>query len=220
MPSVGDYVIIDEACALQLNGRFAVTAVTLGDAATTNSTIQITVPGATFDNTAVTEGATLTVEKNDFLGDFKLLQAMIKQSGLPTSERYMSYTYGRSSSTVRKSLARNGVHLARGTLGVTAEPENSAEAVFQISRKWGLGGGSDRCMSIPTDILSTQAALQTRITRLLKTGGVISVYTHGDDISTANLDACYALLATLRDTDQLDIINMEELEAHIVSRRI
>lgn len=219
MPVAGEYVIIEESKAAQLNGRWAVDSITLGTP-TTNSTIVITVAGASFDNSASSDGATLTVEKYVVERDIQLLQQQIVRSGLPTSKRYVAYTYGSNSRTIRNTMSRIGIQLARSTSGASTQQEYDVTIpVFQIARKFGIGGQSDRLLSLPTILLTTAATLQTAIDKLLLTGGVLSVFTHGDDISTANIDACYALIAQYRDSGQVDIVNMSELEAEINARR-
>lgn len=226
LPSIGQTVTIEESAASQLNGTFTVTGITRGNVGASggsgsNSTINITVTGASFDNNASDDGATLTVDSYDLVSDIKSLQEKIKQSGLPTNKRYLAYTYGMHSRKIQKALSKEcGITLARG-LTNDVSPEYLASAqVFQINRKWGMGGQSKRLLGFPCHSLTTASALQTLIDRLLLTGGVLAVMTHGDDISNANHDACLALMAQYRNSGQLDVIQMHQLEAEINARRV
>lgn len=228
MPSVGDYVVINETPAEMLNGRWVVSAISLGTYDTTNTTITLTVPGvvlspASFDNISTSTHATLTVEKYDYCGDVKLLRAMIERTGLPTNEKYHAYTYGRNSLENHKQLAKIGVTLARGTYG-GGQDEFFADQIFQIKRNVGLGGSSARLMGIPTltlnDALVTSGNLQAYLDKLVSTGGVLSLYNHVDgDITNTNHDTAMALIASYRDNGSIDVVNMEELEEAIKVRR-
>lgn len=217
LPVVNGYILIEESSAEQMNGRWQVTGITGSGAGP--YAVTFTVTGASFDNSGVADGTTLTVESYDLQSDIKQLRAKIRATGLPTGDRYQAATYGAISVDNMKKMSEIGVRLMRSTSGQGTQQEPLTTAmVFQINRKYGMGGQSTRLLALPTHLLTTAAALQTLIDRLLLVGGVLSVFTHGDDISIANFDACHALLASLRDLGQIDVVNMSQLDYHINAR--
>lgn len=216
LPIAGEFIAIDWHRSEQLNGIWEVDSITAGTSAT-NSTIVITVPGASFPDDSVANGGTVTVLKYDYIKDVRLLRQMIKRAGLATNDRYLAYTGGRNSLTVHERLSSEaGIVLARATANVPHSfPEANTAGVMQIDRKYGRGGQSTRFFSIITNLLTNAAALQTLINRLIATGGLLSIFTHGDDISEANIDAIYELLYSYAQAGTIDIIQMHELEAII-----
>lgn len=222
LPQVGEYIYIDGAIAEQLNGKWAVQSITPGTA-TTNTTLTITVPGASFSDDTTSATASLTVDRYNFIEDFEKLKAVIKMSGLPTSDRYMAYTYGRSSKYVRDKLTVKGVVLARAVKSTEVNEFYSTYNIFQINRRWGVGGGSERLLTIPTHTVDNNSAttLVPIIDRLIEVGGVISIFLHGDEagLTSTGIDNLYAMLAAYRDSGQVDLVNMAELEAEIKARQ-
>lgn len=215
MPIVGRQIIVEDSGIPQIDGTWTVTDVTLSAMGSGTSTVTYTVgAGITFNTYTVGIGGKMTVVDYDLVTDLKLMQSMIDRAGYPTSKRYMAYTYGRTSRAQRAKLAAAGISLARGTTSVTVE------STFQINRKYGAGGVSGRYLNIPTSNITSVAGLQTILTRLMLTGGVASVYFHGDEggLTSGVIDEMLQLLAQYRDNGLVDLINMDALEAHINAR--
>jgi hypothetical protein len=212
MPLVGRQVIVEDSGIPQIDGTWTVTGVTLSAMGSGTSTITYTVgAGITFNTYTVSIGGRVTVVDYDSVSDLKQLQSMLDRAGYTSSKRYMAYTYGRTSRAQRVKFAAAGIVLARGTSTLTTE------STFQINRKYGGGGTSDRYLNIPTSNITSVAGLQTILNRLMLTGGVASVYFHGDEggLTSGVIDGMLQLLAQYRDDGLLDIVNMSELEAAI-----
>lgn len=234
----GDTITVSRCGFDNVNGTYTVLSVTQGSATTTitydvgNSTAVPTV--------SVSDGGVISVNKYSVKNDNQLLRTMIKQQGYKTNDAIMAYTYGQNDEVARTALAENNVRIARSTSGNGTNGEYSTGlqlGITQINRKNGLTLFSKNTASTTVAQLNTKmltiptywyqgvlANVQSIMTSLVQTGGLVSIYWHGEQQTDgANMTDQSQIdlinyLADLRDAGTINLITFDELDALISSR--
>ena len=234
----GDYITVSRCTWNNVNGVYPVISVTQGASQTTitydvgNSTAVPTV--------SVGDGGVISVNKYNVKNDNQLLRTMIKQQGYKTNDAIMAYTYGQNDEVARQALLENGVRIARTTGGNGTNPEYSTGlqlGTTQISRKNGLVVATknttsttvmqlnSKMMTLPTMLYDgVLATVQSNVNSLVQTGGLLSIYWHGEPATDgvnmtdqAQIDLIN-YLADLRDAGTIDLITFDQLDAMISQR--
>lgn len=234
----GDYITVSRCTYDNVNGTYPVISVTQGASQTT---ITFDVGNATAVPTvSVGDGGVISVDKYSVKNDNQLLRTMIKQQGYKTNDAIMAYTYGQNDEKARTALTENGVRIARTTSGNGTNGEYSTGfqlGVTQISRKNGLVLGTknttstmviqlnSRMLTVPTYwYQGVLANVQSVMTSVLQTGGLLSIYWHGDQQTDgANMTDQSQIdlinyLADLRDAGTINLITFDELDQMICTR--
>ena len=234
----GDYITVSRCNYDNVNGTYPVISVTQGASQTT---IIYDVGNATAVPTvSVGDGGVISVDKYSVKNDNQLLRTMIKQQGYKTNDAIMAYTYGQNDEKARTALAENGVRIARTTFGNGTNGEyytGFQNGVTQISRKNGLVLGTkntsstmvmqlnSKMLTLPTILYQgVLATIQSAISSLVQTGGLLSIYWHGEQQTDgANMTDQSQIdlinyLADLRDAGTINLITFDELDQMICTR--
>jgi hypothetical protein len=227
--AVGDKITVSRCNRTGVNGNWTVTSV----AAIGANTRQLTFDTgsatavdsqATIGGTQIYDGGVLSIDKYSVGQDNLILANMIEAEGWPCNREIMAYTYGQHDFSAKKQLCANGVKLMRTTAGAGS---GGLPAILQIRRLHGLSPSTtvyhdvndvaprynSNLYSFPTLQLTTLNALQTDINKLLLTGGVYSVFWHGDEngMTTQIMLDVINYLADLRDAGQIELIRFDDL---------
>lgn len=225
--AVGDKITVSRCNRTGVNGNWTVSSVAALGANTrqltfdTGSATAVDSQG-TIGGTQVYDGGVLSIDKYDVGADNLTLQNIIEAEGYPVNKQIMAYTYGQHDFKAKKALFNNGVKIMRTTAGAGT---GGVPSIVQIRRKHGITPSTfvdysdntprfnSNLFSFPTLGLTTLNALQTEINKLLLTGGVYSVFWHGDEqgMTTQIMTDVINYLADLRDSGQIDLITFEDL---------
>lgn len=234
----GDYITVSRCYWDNVNGTYPVISVTQGASQTT---ITYDVGNSTAVTTqSVADGGVISVDKYSVKNDNQLLRTMIKQQGYKTNDAIMAYTYGQNDEKARTALAENGVRIARTTFGNGTNGEYSTGlqlGITQISRKNGLVLATKNTTSTTLSQLNSKmltvptygfngllAPVQSIISSLIQTGGLFSIYWHGEQqtdganmTDQAQIDLIN-YLADLRDAGTINLITFDQLDQMICTR--
>ena len=228
--AVGDKITVTRCNRTGVNGNWTVASVAAIGTDTRQLTFDTGSAAAvdsqgTIGGTQIYDGGVLSIDKYDVGADNLTLQNMIEAEGYPVNKKIMAYTYGQHDFKAKKALFNNGVKIMRTTAGAGT---GGVPSIVQIRRKHGLSPSTfvdysdntprfnSNLFSFPTLQLTTLSALQTEIDKLLLTGGVYSVFWHGDETGAFPMTTQIMLdvlnyLANLRDLGLIELIQFNDL---------